>query len=79
MRARYIHGATGKDLNRTPVPEYLRKKYTDDYPYFDETNEVFVVRDLIAHNHLVKLHLLRIFKMNILYQKQYMILKISDN
>ncbi len=54
MRARYIHGSSGDDLNRLSVTKYLKKIY-DDYPYFDETNEVFVVRDLIAHNHLLKI------------------------
>jgi hypothetical protein len=53
MRARYIHGATGDELNRLPVTKYLIKIY-EDYPYLDETNEVFVVRDLLAHNHLLK-------------------------
>lgn len=53
MRARYINGATGDELNKLPVTKYLKKIY-DDYSYFDETNEVFVVRDLLAHNHLLK-------------------------
>jgi hypothetical protein len=53
MRARYIHGASGDELNKLPVTKYLNKIY-QDYPYFDEANEVFVVRDLLAHNHLLK-------------------------
>jgi hypothetical protein len=50
---RYIHECSGDDLNKLPVTKYLKKIY-DEYPYFDETNEVFVVRDLLAHNHLLK-------------------------
>ena len=53
MRTRYIQGATGDELNKIPVTKYLQKTYSD-YPYLDETNEVFVVRDLLAHNHLLK-------------------------
>ena len=53
MRARYIHGATGDELNKLPVTKYLKMIY-EDYPYLDKTNEVFVVRDLLAHNHLLK-------------------------
>ncbi|PCH83157.1 MAG: hypothetical protein COB89_06780 [Piscirickettsiaceae bacterium] len=53
MRARYIHKSSGDDLNKLPVTKYLKIIY-DDYPYFEETNEVFVVRDLLAHNHLLK-------------------------
>jgi len=53
MRARYIHSATGDELNKLPVTKYLKMIY-EDYPYLDKTNEVFVVRDLLAHNHLLK-------------------------
>jgi len=53
MRTRYIHGATGDRLNRHSVPKFLRDTYAT-YPYYEETNELFVVRDLLAHNHLVE-------------------------
>lgn len=53
MRARYVHGAEDNDLNKVSVNQYIKKTYSD-FPYFDETNEVFVVRDLLAHNHLLK-------------------------
>ncbi len=54
MRTRYIHGVTDDELNKVAVTKYLKKTY-GDYPYFDETNELFVVRDLLAHNHLLKI------------------------
>tara|TARA_X000000950_G_C13704194_1_gene573411 strand:+ start:41 stop:496 length:456 start_codon:yes stop_codon:yes gene_type:complete len=53
MRTRYIHKAAGNDLNRVSVVNFIRKKYSD-YNLEDITNEIFVVRDLIAHNHLLK-------------------------
>lgn len=53
MRARYIHNAAGDDLNRVSVVKFISKKYSS-YNLADKTNEVFVLRDLIAHNHLLK-------------------------
>lgn len=56
MRARYINNAVGADLNRLSVPEYLKRIYPD-FPLHEETNEIFVVRDLLAHNHLWEMQL----------------------
>ncbi|MCH2160098.1 MAG: hypothetical protein MK096_15115 [Oleiphilaceae bacterium] len=52
MRCRYIHKASEEEL-KTPVIKFIKSKYSD-YPYEEETVEVFVVRDLIAHNHLLE-------------------------
>ena len=52
MRSRYIHGAKQDEL-KTPVIFFLKGKYPD-YPYENQTTEIFVVRDLIAHNHLLQ-------------------------
>jgi hypothetical protein len=51
MRVRYINKATQNDIDKTPVPVYLKKLYLD-FPYEQELNEVHVVRDVLAHNHL---------------------------
>ena len=51
MRVRYINKATQKDIDKTPVPVYLKKLYPD-FPYDQELKEVHIVRDVLAHNHL---------------------------
>lgn len=51
MRVRYINNASQKDIDRTPVPVYLKNLYRD-FPYEDELNEIHIVRDVLAHNHL---------------------------
>lgn len=51
MRVRYINNASQKDIDRTPVPVYLKTLY-QDFPYEDELNEIHIVRDVLAHNHL---------------------------
>ncbi|MCD6006187.1 hypothetical protein K7H08_15215 [Halomonas sp. IOP_6] len=56
MRSRYINKANGPDLNRLAVPEYLKGVYPD-FPLHEETKEIFVVRDLLAHNHLWEIQL----------------------
>ncbi len=56
MRTRYINNAVGSDLNRLAVPEYLKGIYPD-FPLHEETTEIFVVRDLLAHNHLWEMQL----------------------
>jgi len=56
MRARYINNAEGRDLDRMAVSDYLKRIY-QDFPYGDEIKEVFVVRDLLAHNHLWEVEL----------------------
>lgn len=56
MRVRYINNAVDHDLNRKTVPDYLKSIYPD-FPYEKETKEIFVVRDLLAHNHLWEVEL----------------------
>ncbi|RFC41293.1 MAG: hypothetical protein DID89_2727546011 [Candidatus Nitrotoga sp. CP45] len=51
MRVRYINKAQGKDLDIVPVPTYIANLYPD-FPYKAEATEIFVVRDILAHNHL---------------------------
>jgi hypothetical protein len=51
MKVRYINKATQPDIDKTSVPIYLKKLYPD-FPYEQELNEVHVVRDILAHNHL---------------------------
>ncbi len=54
MRSRYINSASGRDLERMPVNAYIQNLY-GDYQYFDKTTELFVVRDVLAHNHLLSM------------------------
>ena len=51
MRVRNINKATQDDVDRTPVPIYLKKLYPK-FPFEIELNEIHVVRDVLAHNHL---------------------------
>jgi hypothetical protein len=51
MRVRYINNASGADLNKRSVPAYLLNVY-QDFPYENEIYEIFILRDIIAHNHL---------------------------
>src|SRR5690606_860418 len=51
MRVRYMNNATGKDLDSKPVPSYLNDLYRD-FPYLTEAKELFVIRDILMHNHL---------------------------
>lgn len=51
MRVRYMNNATGKDLDSKPVPSYLNDLYLD-FPYLAEAKELFVIRDILMHNHL---------------------------
>jgi len=53
MRVRHVHSVTGDQLNRHQVSKFLKDIY-EDYPTFEETNEIFAIRDLIAHNHLIE-------------------------
>lgn len=52
MRCRYIHQVSENKL-KTSVINFIKNTYSD-YPYEEETVEVFVIRDLIAHNHLLE-------------------------
>lgn len=56
MRARYVNNAEGHNLDRKAVPDYLKGIYPE-FPYVEEIKEIFVVRDLLAHNHLWKVEL----------------------
>lgn len=58
MRCRYINSASGDDLKSTPVNKYIKKLYCD-FPHFDKTTELFVIRDVLAHNHLLNLPISR--------------------
>lgn len=50
MRVKYINEAKDKDIKKA-VPTYLTGLYPD-FPYEDESKEIFIVRDILAHNHL---------------------------
>jgi len=54
MRVRYIKKASQKDIDKTPVVEYLPKLY-QDFPYTPDINEIYILRDIIIHNHLWEL------------------------
>lgn len=49
MRVRYINRTT-VPIKRISVPLYLKSLYSD-FDMTDEVTEVFVVRDVIVHNH----------------------------
>ena len=51
MRVKYINQASQKDIDKSSVPKYLSKLYPE-FPLEDELNEIHVVRDILAHNHL---------------------------
>jgi hypothetical protein len=51
MRVKYINQASQKDIDKSSVPKYLSKLYPD-FPLEEELNEIHVVRDILAHNHL---------------------------
>ena len=50
MRVRYINRTT-LPIKRISVPRYLKSLYSD-FDMTDEVTEVFIVRDVIVHNHL---------------------------
>jgi hypothetical protein len=51
MRVRYFNNAPQNEIDRTPVPQYLKSLYSD-FPYEEELLELHILRDIIAHNHL---------------------------
>lgn len=51
MRVRYINKASQKEIDKISVPKYLMRIYPD-FPYENELNEVHIIRDVLAHNHL---------------------------
>lgn len=53
MRVRFVQKASQEDI-RTPVVNYLRSLYKH-FPYNDELIEIYILRDIIIHNHLWEL------------------------
>jgi hypothetical protein len=51
MRVKYVNKAAQNDIDKTPVPVYLKNLYPD-FPFEQELYEIHVVRDVLAHNHL---------------------------
>jgi hypothetical protein len=51
MRVRFVHKANQADIDRTAVVNYLRGLY-QHFPYNDELIEIYILRDIIIHNHL---------------------------
>jgi len=54
MRVRFVQKASQEDIDRTPVVNYLRNLYKH-FPYNDELIEIYILRDIIIHNHLWEL------------------------
>jgi hypothetical protein len=57
MRVRFINKATQTQIDKTSIPEYLAKLYPA-FPLKEEVVEIFILRDLIAHNHLWEIYFL---------------------
>jgi hypothetical protein len=51
MRVRYIKKADQRELDKDPVTKYLSKIFPS-FPYTEELSEIYIVRDVITHNHL---------------------------
>lgn len=54
MRVRFVRKASEKDIDFTPVYKYLPKLY-QNFPHTEEIKEIYILRDLIIHNHLWEL------------------------
>ena len=54
MRVRFIQNASQKDFDRTPVVNYLPTLYRY-FPFKDELTEIYILRDIIIHNHVWEL------------------------
>ena len=54
MRVRYVNKASQNDIDKVPVVRYLPKLYKD-FPYRDDLNEIYILRDIVMHNHLWEL------------------------
>lgn len=54
MRVRFIQKSGQKDIDKTPVVNYLPTLYKD-FPFRDELTEIYILRDIIIHNHLWEL------------------------
>ena len=51
MRVRYVKKATQAEIDKVPVVKYLPKIFPN-FPYTAELLELFIVRDVVTHNHL---------------------------
>lgn len=51
MRVRFVQKANQKDIDRSPVTNYLPNLY-QNFPYVNEIMEIYILRDIIIHNHL---------------------------
>ena len=54
MRVRFIQKASQNDIDQTPVVNYLPTLYKH-FPFKDELTEIYILRDIIIHNHLWEL------------------------
>ena len=54
MRVRFIQKASQSDIDSTPVVVYLPKLYMH-FPCINELTEIYILRDIIIHNHLWEL------------------------
>jgi len=54
MRVRFVNKSSQKDIDKVPVVKYLPKLYRD-FPYIDDLYEIYILRDIIIHNHLWEL------------------------
>jgi hypothetical protein len=54
MRVRFVQKASQKDIDRTSVVDYLPQLY-QDFPYVEELEEIYILRDIVIHNHLWEL------------------------
>lgn len=51
MRVRYLKKVGHAEIDKDPVVQYLPKVFSA-FPYRKELIEIFIVRDIIIHNHL---------------------------
>ena len=51
MRVRYVLKATQREIDKDPVSTYLPQNFPD-FPYTEELLEIYIVRDVVTHNHL---------------------------
>lgn len=51
MRVRYVKKATQDEIDKEPVAKYLPKIFPN-FPYTSELIEIYIVRDVVTHNHL---------------------------
>ncbi len=51
MRARHLNNASGSELDRKHAIEYIKDKYPS-FSLEKEMTEVYILRDILTHNHL---------------------------